>query len=86
MPAHTYPVLIWADAAGASTAVLVGDWETTAACAATEGEALRQLKELLDWRMDHEPWNLEADLAEPALQFPSNLVGVRPLVDVPAVR
>jgi ATP-dependent Clp protease ATP-binding subunit ClpC len=67
MATHPYPVLLWNDASGACTAALVGDLETAAASAATEQEALRQLKELLDWRAEHEPWNIHPDLAEPTL-------------------
>jgi ATP-dependent Clp protease ATP-binding subunit ClpC len=59
--------LVWRDAAGSWTAALAGDFETAAANAATEGEALRQLKELLEWRMDREPWNVDPDLKDPAL-------------------
>src|SRR5438067_8326207 len=62
-----YPVLVWRGAAGSWTAALAGDFETAAACAPTESEALRQLKELLDWRMEHEIWNVDPDLKDPAL-------------------
>ena len=67
MPAYRHPVLLWRDAAGATTAALVGEAETASASALTEGEALRQLKELLDWRVDHEPWNLDLNLSDAAL-------------------
>jgi ATP-dependent Clp protease ATP-binding subunit ClpC len=64
---NRYPVLIWRDASGASTAALVGEYESAAASAPTENEALRQLKELLEWRWEHEPWSADPDLTEPLL-------------------
>ncbi|HXI71445.1 MAG TPA: AAA family ATPase [Verrucomicrobiae bacterium] len=67
MATQQYPVLIWRDAAGTCTAALVGDLESAAACAPTKEESLRQLKELLDWRAEHEPWNVDPDLIEPVL-------------------
>jgi len=62
-----FPVLIWPDAAGGITAALVGDAGNIAAHAGTAKEALQQLKELLDWRMENEPWSLDPDLTEPEL-------------------
>ncbi len=67
MSTHRHPVLIWSDASGAVTAALVGDWENAAAYARTEAEALRQLRELLDWRLGNTPWDTDADFAEPVL-------------------
>src|SRR5687768_10526271 len=67
MPQSRYPVLIWSDAAGGKTAVLVGEFESTAAYAASETEAVRQLKELLEWRTEHETWNLDPDINDPEL-------------------
>src|SRR5919108_640952 len=66
MPTYRYPVLTWSDPSGGHTAVLAGDFETAAAYAATADEALRQLKELLEWRLEQEPWNVDPDLSEPA--------------------
>jgi ATP-dependent Clp protease ATP-binding subunit ClpC len=62
-----FPVLIWPDAAGGYTAALVGDSENAAAHAGTVKEALQQLKELLDWRSENEPWNVDPDLTQPEL-------------------
>ncbi len=76
MPTYRYPVLIWPDASDASTAALVGDYEDAAAHAATAEEALRQLKELLEWRVENEPWGVEPDVTEPA--FLEVKVEVRP--------
>jgi ATP-dependent Clp protease ATP-binding subunit ClpC len=59
--------LIWPDASGATTAALAGDYEDAAAHAATDEEALRQLKELLEWRVENEPWGVEPELTEPEL-------------------
>lgn len=67
MATSQYPVLVWRDAAGAFTTALVGDLEGAAASAATKEEALRQLKELLDWRAEHEPWAVDPDLQETSL-------------------
>jgi len=62
-----FPVLIWPDAAGGHTAALVGDSENAAAHAGTIKEALQNLKELLEWRMENQPWTVESDLAQPEL-------------------
>lgn len=67
MATYQYPVLFWPDATGAFTTALVGDLEAAAAHAATKEEALRQLKELLDWRAEHEPWAVDPDLHEASL-------------------
>ncbi|HTI72473.1 MAG TPA: hypothetical protein VMF06_21035, partial [Candidatus Limnocylindria bacterium] len=67
MPIYRYPVLTWLDASGAATAVLVGDVEHAAARAASATEALRQLHEMLEWRVEHEPWNVAPDLSEAVL-------------------
>ncbi len=67
MSTYRYPVLIWRDASGASTATLVGDLEEATASAATATEALRQLREVVEWRFENEPWNAEADFADPVL-------------------
>jgi ATP-dependent Clp protease ATP-binding subunit ClpC len=67
MGTHQYPVLTWHDADDSFTAALIGDLESAAANAPTKEDALRQLKELLDWRAEHEPWGLDPDLNEAAL-------------------
>jgi ATP-dependent Clp protease ATP-binding subunit ClpC len=67
MAIHQFPVLVWRDTAAGFTTALVGDLESAAASASTRDEALRQLKELLDWRVEHQPWNVDPDLAEPTL-------------------
>jgi ATP-dependent Clp protease ATP-binding subunit ClpC len=67
MPAHHYPILVWPDSSGSVTAALAGDLPAAAAYAPTEQEALRQLKELLEWRLKNEPWEAEPDFAEPVL-------------------
>ena len=68
MASYQFPVLIWQDVAGSFTAALVGDLESAAAHAATKEEALRQLKELLEWRAEHEPWAVDPDMQEASLQ------------------
>jgi ATP-dependent Clp protease ATP-binding subunit ClpC len=68
MATKKYPVLLWTDHAGGTTATLLGDSGFSAAAyAASESAALHQLKELLDWRGEHEPWNLDPDFLEPEL-------------------
>jgi ATP-dependent Clp protease ATP-binding subunit ClpC len=67
MAAIHFPILIWPDATGGHTAVIVGDPESAAAHAGTVKEAVQQLAELLDWRRENEPWNLEPDFAKPEL-------------------
>ena len=67
MATQHHPVLLWSDPAGAVTATLVGDKDEAAAYAPTEVEALRQLKELLEWRLEHEPWRAAPDFGEPTL-------------------
>jgi ATP-dependent Clp protease ATP-binding subunit ClpC len=67
MATYHYPVLIWRDLTGSFSAALVGDLESAAAHAPTKDEAVRQLKELLDWRSEHQTWNVDPDLNEAAL-------------------
>ena len=67
MSTQRHPVLLWTDSATAVTAALVGDEQNAAAYAHTEEEALRQLKELLEWRSEHQPWIEDPDFIEPAL-------------------
>lgn len=62
-----YPILLWRDAAGSFTAALVGNVEPAATSAPGRDEVLRQLKDLLDWRAEHEPWGVNPDFAEAAL-------------------
>lgn len=62
-----FPILIWPDAAGGHTAVMVGDAEGAAAHAGTAKEAIQQLAELLDWRLENEPWNMDPDFKQPEL-------------------
>lgn len=67
MKHYHLPVLVWPDAAGSITAVLVGDAENAAAHADTLTEALRELKELVEWRLENEPWNVDPDFTQPEL-------------------
>ena len=67
MGSHQYPILTWQDASGVFTAALVGDWQCAAANDLTLDEALQQLKELLDWRVNHEPWGVDSELREAIL-------------------
>jgi len=55
MSAIHYPILLWRDPSGTTTAALLGDFDTVAASGATENEARSQLKELLEWRFEHDP-------------------------------
>ncbi len=67
MSTQRHPVLVWSDDTGSATAALVADPFGAAAHAETEEQALRQLKELLEWRLEHTPWIEAPDFAELAL-------------------
>ena len=67
MAAYHYPIVMWRDAAGAISGALVGDFDTVAASAQTEDDVMRQLRELIEWRFENEPWNVDPDLNEPSL-------------------
>jgi ATP-dependent Clp protease ATP-binding subunit ClpC len=62
-----YPVLIWADPAGRHTAALVNDDQHTAAVGDSPDDALRQLKEYLDWSWTETPWQSLPDFHQPEL-------------------
>src|SRR5687767_5301106 len=67
MSAYHYPILTWKDAAAVYHAALVGDLAPACAHAQTLDEALRQLKDLLLWRMEHDFWNVDPDFLDPVL-------------------
>lgn len=67
MSIRRFPILTWNLPGGGMAAVLAGDIEPAAASGPTEVDVLRQLKELIEWRFEHEPWNVDADLLEPKL-------------------
>lgn len=66
MATQRHPILVWNDRSGATTAVLVSDIEN-GAHGATADEAMHSLKELLEWRLEHQPWSIDADFLEPVL-------------------
>src|SRR5688572_7447897 len=66
MAAYTFSALLCSDATGV-TGILVGDSRSAAARAQTSQEVLRQLRETLEWRAEHEPWSIEPELSEPRL-------------------
>ncbi|MFC5457947.1 AAA family ATPase [Prosthecobacter fluviatilis] len=68
MATHVYPVLLWRDAGGGVTGVLVGDYRSATAYAGTPQEVLRQLGDALDWRAEHESWSIGPELVEPQLR------------------
>lgn len=68
MATHVFPVLLWRDASGGVTGVLVGDYRGASAYGATPQEVLRQLSEALAWRAAHESWSIEPELLEPQLR------------------
>lgn len=68
--AYRYPVLIWQDFAGFYTARLLGDEDSYFAVAGfgeTKDEALRQLKEYLNWAFENQDWRTPPDYKEPKL-------------------
>ncbi|MBE2284155.1 MAG: ATP-dependent Clp protease ATP-binding subunit [Prosthecobacter sp.] len=68
MATHVFPVLLWRDASGGVTGLLVGDYRNASACGATPQEVLRQLSEALAWRAEHESWSIDPELLEPQLR------------------
>jgi ATP-dependent Clp protease ATP-binding subunit ClpC len=68
MATHVYPALLWRDASGGVTGLLVGDYRSATAYGATPQEVLRQLGEALDWRAEHESYSIGAELLEPQLR------------------
>src|SRR5262245_46917534 len=67
MSSRPFPLLLWDSPEGSTTGVLVGDLEPAAAFGGSEAEVIRQLKEVAEWRFEHEPWNADPDLLEPVL-------------------
>jgi len=67
MSAHHYPILAWKDHAATHHAALVGDFAPACAHAQTLDDALRQLKDLLLWRMEHDFWNVDPDFLDAVL-------------------
>ena len=64
MITRRYPVLLWADSAGHHSGTIVNELETPAASATTRTEVLRQLRELIEWNLQNEPWVAEPELQE----------------------
>lgn len=64
MITRRYPILLWSDPAGRVAAALAGT-DGDAAVADTEEAALRQLRELLEWKFVNEPWFDSPELDEP---------------------
>lgn len=67
MSAYRYPIVLWRDRSGAVSGAAVGDFDTVAASAATEDEVMRQIRELIEWRFENEPWSVDPDMSEAAL-------------------
>jgi ATP-dependent Clp protease ATP-binding subunit ClpC len=67
MITRRYPVILWTDAAGHHGGALAGEFDSTAATAPTEEEVLRQLREVIEWNIENEPWLAEPDLLEATL-------------------
>ncbi len=65
--AINFPILVWPDAAGGHTAVLVGDTDNVAAHGHTARDAIQQIKELLEWRLENAPWDVDPDITQPEL-------------------
>jgi len=66
MTAHI-PILVWEGHNGLFTAALVNDHANTSAVGGSADEALRQMKEFIDWAQREEPWRIDTDFLEPAL-------------------
>jgi len=67
MSTYHYPIVAWKDASSAHHAALVGDLTPACAHGQTLDDALRQLKDLLLWRMEHDIWNVDPDFLDPVL-------------------
>jgi ATP-dependent Clp protease ATP-binding subunit ClpC len=67
MSAYRYPIVMWRDRSGAFSGAVVGDFDAVAASGATEDEVMRQLRELIEWRFENEPWNVDPDMNEAEL-------------------
>lgn len=68
--AYRYPVLIWQDFANFFTARLLGDEDSlfpVAGFGETKDEALKQLKEYLNWAFENQDWRIAPDYKEPNL-------------------
>lgn len=68
--AYRYPVLIWQDFANFFTARLLGDEDSffpVAGFGETKDEALKQLKEYLNWAFENQDWRFAPDYKEPKL-------------------
>lgn len=61
------PVCLWRDAAGGFTATLVQDFENAAAVGLSADEALRQMKEFVQWACEAQCWRVETDLEKVTL-------------------
>jgi ATP-dependent Clp protease ATP-binding subunit ClpC len=67
MAAYRYPVLVWQDFSGFFTARLLGDEDsffTVTAFSETKDEALKQLKEYLNWAFENQSWRAAPDYKE----------------------
>jgi ATP-dependent Clp protease ATP-binding subunit ClpC len=67
MPAYRFPILVCEDHAGRFTALLVEDAGGTAAVGTTYADAVRRLKDYLEWLHRQEPWRAEPDFLEASL-------------------
>lgn len=67
MASYVFPVLLWNDAAGGVSGVLVGDYLSPSVRGATSHEVVRALSDLLSWRSEHTPWGITPELTEPRL-------------------
>src|SRR5258707_6820689 len=66
MPTHRFPILLCRDSAGFYSAQVV-DGARTAGYAATNTDALTQLREYLDWFYRHNSFYSAPDFLEPQL-------------------
>jgi hypothetical protein len=66
MALHRFPIVVWQDAQGYFTALVVSDAFTDppAATALAEDRARLQLKDYLDWLYAREPWRGSTDLID----------------------
>ncbi len=70
MALHRFPIIVWQDAQGYFTALVVSDAVEVppAATALAADRARQQLKDYLNWRYEREPWRDSRELVELELQ------------------
>lgn len=67
MITRRYPVLLWVDPAGQHGGAVAAELDAPAATGPSADAVLQQLRECIEWNLEHEPWLAEPDLIDPRL-------------------